>query len=325
MENKKKAIEALNAIRQLPNKDINKLFAIKPMNNFIEDAKHRPIPNKLFHEFWYENEVCILFADTNLGKSLLAMQIANDLSQKMKVLYFDFELSDKQLEKRYSNEFTNHFTFNENLIRAEISTDSDFNEETEYEKYLLEQIEKSIISANAKVVIIDNISYLATETEKQKTALPLMKMLNRLKKQNNISILVLAHTPKRDNSKPIGKNDLAGSKSLINFCDSSFAIGESIKDSSIRYLKHIKVRFTEKCYDENNVCVYEITKANENFLQFEFIGYSTEQEHLKIVTAKDKENIIAKVKELNTTGMSQRLIAKELQISLGTVNKYLKK
>lgn len=48
---------------------------VKKANLWIEDAKNRPIPNMLFSELWYENEVCILFSDTNNGKSVLAVQI----------------------------------------------------------------------------------------------------------------------------------------------------------------------------------------------------------------------------------------------------------
>jgi len=57
------------------------LFTVKTANDWIEEAKLNPIPNMLFSEFWFENEVCILFADTNLGKSILAVQIANSISK----------------------------------------------------------------------------------------------------------------------------------------------------------------------------------------------------------------------------------------------------
>lgn len=51
--------------------------------------------------------------------------------------------------------------------------------------------------------------------------------LNNLKKRYGLSILVLAHTPKRSMECPITSNDLAGSKRLYNFFDSVFAIGKS--------------------------------------------------------------------------------------------------
>src|SRR5574344_609494 len=90
------------------------LFKVMTANEWLELAKKSPIPEMLFGEFWHEGEICILFSDSNLGKSILAVQIADSISKgeqipgfrmeapKQKVLYFDFELSPKQFEVRYS-------------------------------------------------------------------------------------------------------------------------------------------------------------------------------------------------------------------------------
>ena len=86
-----------------------------------------------------------------------------------------------------------------------------------------------------------------------------MKRLKELKIKHNLSILALAHTPKRNLIYPITKNDLAGSKHLSNFADSIFAIGESCKDKSLRYLKQLKARATEVIYDSENIIVSEIS------------------------------------------------------------------
>jgi hypothetical protein len=45
--------------------------------------------------------------------------------------------------------------------------------------------------------------------------------------------------------RPLSANDLQGSKMLINFCDSAFAIGKSSNDKDLRYLKQIKQRSKE--------------------------------------------------------------------------------
>jgi RecA-family ATPase len=322
----KKGIEA---------KESKGLFTVMAANKWIDKAKTRPIPKMLFGEFWYEGELCILFADTNLGKSILAVQIGNSISNgehiqgfkfeatKQPILYFDFELSDKQFENRYSIQFQQHYNWDKNFIRVEINPDAAIPEDQGFEDYLSHSLERSIIETGAKVLIIDNLTYLKNETEKAKDALPLMKHLKALKNKYGLSILALAHTPKRDLSKPITRNDLQGSKMLINFCDSCFTIGESQKDKNIRYLKQVKVRQSEFIYDAENVCVCEISKPI-NFLQFGFINFETEREHLKQVTEKDRENTINKVKELSQQGKNQRQIANQLSISLGAVNKYLK-
>jgi len=309
------------------------LFIVKTASLWIEQAKSRPIPKMLFGEFWFENELCILFADTNLGKSILAVQISNSISkgeqipgfkleaQKQPILYFDFELSDKQFENRYSIDFEQHYSFDKNFIRVEINPDAEIPKN--FENFLNDSMELSIIETGAKILIIDNLTYLKSENEKAKDALPLMKHLKALKTKYGLSILALAHTPKRDLSKAITRNDLQGSKMLINFCDSSFSIGESNTDKNLRYLKQIKQRNTEQIYDAENVCLCQIYKPS-NFLLFEFVSFGKEWEYLKQHNDTDRENTIEKVKELRQQGKSQRAISAELGVSVGAVNKYLK-
>ena len=101
-----------------------------------------------------------------------------------------------------------------------------------------------------------------------------------LKKKRNLSLLLIAHTPKRDLPSPITQNHLAGSKKLYNFFDSVFAIGMSAKVSSLRYVKQVKVRAGAFRYDANNVLVYEVDKVN-GFLKFNFREFATEEEHLR--------------------------------------------
>jgi RecA-family ATPase len=316
-------------------KESKGLFTVKTASRWIEQAKTRPIPQMLFGELWFEGELCILFADTNLGKSILAVQIGNSISKgeqirgfkleapKQPILYFDFELSDKQFENRYSIKFEKHYNFDNNFIRVEINPDAAIPEAQTFEDYLNHSLERSITETGAKVLIIDNLTYLKNETEKAKDALPLMKHLKALKNKYGLSILALAHTPKRDLSKPITRNDLQGSKMLINFCDSSFSIGESHSDKNLRYLKQIKQRNTEQIYDAENVCVCQIDKPL-NFLLFEFVNYGKEWEHLKQHTEKDKENLNEQVSELKQQGRSLREIGAELGISHMKVSRILK-
>jgi RecA-family ATPase len=301
------------------------LFKVQTANDWIEQAKARPIPKMLFSEFWHEGEVSILFADTNLGKSILAVQIADSISQGIpvpgfkceaqtqKVLYFDFELTDKQFQNRYSIEYENPYRFNDNLFRVEINPESDIPENTTFEDFLNKSIESAIIKTGAKCLVIDNLTYLRSETEKAKDALPLMKQLKALKNKYNLSLLILAHTPKRDLSKPITRNDLQGSKMLINFCDSCFSIGESFTDKSIRYLKMIKARNTEIIYDAENVIECHICKPG-NFLKFDFLNFGRESSHLKVVSDKDKDELENQILNLMQTEpeISAYAIAKKL-------------
>lgn len=285
----------------------NSLFLSKPANVWLQEAATRPAPKQLYGSLWFEGEVCILFADTNVGKSILGVQIGDCISRgfysapfegmvREKILYLDFELSDKQFEARYSENFTNHYQFDNGFIRLEIDPDMILPDDVDFETYLLQSLEREIKATGSKIVVIDNLTWLKNETEKGGKAAPLMQELKRLKSKYGLSILVLAHTPKRDFSKPLSRNDLQGSRLLLAFADSCFAIGESQKDKSLRYIKQIKVRNTEHIYDSENVIVCNIEKRT-NCLRFEFAGYSSEREHLKEESDKDRKNIDEKIIE----------------------------
>ena len=238
-----------------------------------------------------------------------------------KVLYFDFELSAKQFERRYSADYANHFAFSDDFYRVEVDIDQiqpdRFKDESEWLDY---SFNLALAESEARIIIVDNITYMRNELEKSAIASEMMKLLKSLKKKYDLSILALGHTPKRDMTKPISKNDLGGSKMLINFADSSFAIGESFKDKSVRYLKQIKTRNGEHKFDTENVAVWQIAK-DFNFLEFQPLGFAAEKDHLKSLTDKERDDLPNRIRSLSY--LTQREIAKRLGISVGTVNKHL--
>jgi len=297
------------------------IFTVKTANRTIREAALRPNPDALWLTLWYEGEVCCLFSDSNLGKSIYAVQIATSIAKKQKVLYFDFELSDKQFQLRYSDEANNLNQFPDNLYRVEINRDS--LDAVNFEEAVIGNIEQTAIKLGAKVLIIDNLTYLCVASEKGDAAGTLMLRLMALKRKYGLSMLILAHTPKRCLSNPITQNDLAGSKKLYNFFDSVFAIGKSAKNSSVRYIKQLKVRYGNYTYDADNVIVCVIEKVG-TFLQFVDIGYAVEKEHLKEPSEKDSTQEKETIKRMIAEGKTYRVIASELGVTLGKVQRALK-
>jgi archaellum biogenesis ATPase FlaH len=322
------------------------LFTCRPMRAWLSDASKKPVPRKLCGDVWAEGELVIFFGSTGDGKTAFAVQIADDITKGtsstglamdatcQSVLYIDFELSDCQQLRRYAVEqrngdgclyYGNVYEFDEKFQRVEVNAASQaFDRVVDWEETLLMEVERIIVESEAKVVIVDNITWLSRETDKGKFALPLMQRLCDLKRQHGLSVLVLAHTPKRDETRPISLNDLAGSRILANFADSVFAIGKSATDPGSRYLKQLKVRSAELAYSSDNVAVFQFEKEG-NFLGFTFTGESSESEHLRTLTDSARDELMVRAHELRAEGKTQREIAKEMKISLGAVNKYLKR
>ena len=296
------------------------MFTIKTANQTIMEAKQRPDPNALWLTLWYEGEVCCLFADSNLGKSIYAVQIAASIAESQKVLYFDFELSDKQFQLRYTDEDGNLHDFPCNLYRVEINRDAlDIDN---FEDAIITNIEEAALNTGAKILIIDNLTYLCIAAEKGDLAGSLMMRLMSLKRKHGLSMLILAHTPKRPLTNPITQNDLAGSKKLYNFFDSVFAIGKSAKDNNLRYIKQLKVRYGNYTYDTDNVIVCAIEKVGA-FLQFVHIGYAVERDHLREQSEGEEVALIEDAKSLREQGLSIRDIASKLGVSKSKIHRVL--
>jgi DNA-binding CsgD family transcriptional regulator len=153
-----------------------------------------------------------------------------------------------------------------------------------------------------------------------------MDKLRSLKNRHKISMLVIAHTPKRDLSRPLTKNDMAGSMHLMNFCDSAFCIGESLKESNVRYVKQIKCRDAEFRYDSDNVATFRVVK-NGCYLCFEHTGFDSEKEHLRDRTDAElselEKNIIAL--HQSEPNLSYSEIARRLNTNKMRVSRVLRK
>ena len=309
--------------------NLTDIFSAMTANETIEAAKVQKNPKKLWKEFWIENEVCCLFADANVGKSILAVQIGNAISKTLKegetVLYYDFELSKKQFELRYTDESNKGtFSFCDKFIRVELDSDKvkEYCEATKanFDEIIMDGIEANINKYNSKVIIVDNLSWLVNMKDTATTAGLLMKNLCTIKKKYGISILVLSHTPKRNLGTPLTQNSLSGSKKLTNFFDAMFAVGTSLKDPSLRYVKQIKVRTGEFKYGSDHVEICKIEK-NGSFLGFTHVGYSTEEEQLKGEKTTSKNSSV-KRKKLQGKRINKRMFRSELaELQINKVSK----
>ena len=308
---------SLQQLHQPQNND--NLLMIRDANYWIDEARSRAIPQMLFGKLWHEGEVCILFADSNLGKSILAVQIADAISKGKGSYPFDVEPQAQPV--LYCD---HHYKFNPNFLRAQLNPNPELlSNPNDFDDNLIADLECSVVEHNAKVLIIDNLTYLRNETEQAKDASPLMKQLKNLKNKYDLSILVLAHTPKRDLTQPITRNDLQGSKMLMNFCDSAFTIGESNADSSMRYLKQIKQRNTEQVYGDSNICICRINKPH-NFLHYEFVQFGEEwQQLLKKKHSGLNDELLAKIIALKEQNFNFREIGRELGITHQKVSRML--
>ena len=305
------------------------IFKYSTANQCLKEAASLPTPNDLFYSLIYEGQITTIFADTGVGKSILAVQIGENISETKKVLYVDLELSNKQFGMRYSehskhNEIIN-YKFNNNFLRASFSDElGSIPEKKNIEDVIFDELETLIELENIEVFIFDNISMISQgDTDKSKDVNPLMKKLISLKRKYNLTLIIVDHTKKRDEYKPISINDLNGSKMKSNFVDSVLYIGKSRQAENMRYISQLKCRSSENLFNEENVVECEIVKENA-FLHFYFLGtLGSELDHIKQAPKINKSKRNSEILSMHAMGVSNVEIGRKYSLSEGAIRKII--
>lgn len=296
----------------------------RSMNDWVEDSLSKPKPRTFCRSTLVEQEITVVFASAGVGKTIACIGMAEEIAIEtgQEVDYLDFELSEMHLRDRYVDSETGakHY-FPPTLNRFEFSADR--LGDVDIEDAILASIELEA-QRGVKYFFVDNLTYICRDSEKGLTAGEFMKVLRKLRAKYGLTMVIVAHTPKRDMRMPITQYDLAGSSKLINFFDAALAIGKSVKDSETRYMKQVKTRTGAELYGADNVLVYRLIQTN-GYTHFEFLDFGREREHLKEDNFDTEMEEINEIVQLCAKKMSVRQIAAETGMSAPTVHRRIKK
>ncbi|MDM7921349.1 MAG: AAA family ATPase [Pyrinomonadaceae bacterium] len=238
--------------------------------DIMEASGEKPAP--LFGEFWYEGGISILFADTGNGKSTLGVQIGESIArgipvppfthsvEPQKVFYVDLEMSLAQFQNRYGGGGPGHYVFSENFTRLDPSRYEDkpkrFHSQTDHIKWAIQEL---AYEQGVRVLIIDHLSMF--DVINTYGAAWMRLQIRHLRRYLDASLLLITHVPKRRRRSPLSVDDMHGAKVLSNFADSMFAIGRCGRDREVRYIKHIKSRFSASRFDGDRVIAYRVRRT----------------------------------------------------------------
>lgn len=322
------------------------MLSVERSREIYYEAERTHYSRPLFGNFWMTKQVAILFGEPGLGKSALAVQLGVSLAAGKAiapfprnvpahpVLYLDFEMTHRQFADRYTDRSRGRpvkYSFHDNFLRGRSLWHGEqlppaFKNHAEY---LIQSLELAVEKDDISTVIIDNISCFGQRHLSPYTTHELLESLRALRERTDISLLLLAHTPKRLPGRQLSFPDLLGSVALSGIADSVFALGASA-EPAVRYLKHIKSRTMPMDNDAANVAVYRLERRQiepgSATLPFGFthIGFSTEAEQLG-QRIKDKRILARRVNELARSGMSQEKIGGTLGIPRSSVGRMLRK
>jgi DnaB-like helicase N terminal domain/AAA domain len=315
--------------------DLNPTLKGAKMPDVMEMAQYATTKSFLVGSLIKKQDVAILFSGPENGKSILGIQMADKISRgeslfggllrnecgPQKVLYFDFELTLSDYKSRYIDGAGNIYPFLGDDWFTRVGNDDDnpksFAEiARNMERILMQNIE--LYQPN--VVFVDNITAMSNgSTVDAVVVTKIMDLLLRLKNRHKLTVIVLAHTPKRyDLSRPIGIEDLAGSALLAAYADTIIAIGRSKMGNNVKYLKHIKVRTGVKIHDEQNVINVAIEKEGA-FLQMKTLEEPTGRETDHLISKNDvavNEELLKNMVMLHNEGKNYQIIKEELNIPM---------
>jgi len=289
-------------------------FHVEKMNKCIDDAHQLPPLVPLYPDIVLEGDLCIIFGQSGIGKTIFAMQIARHIAENGKrLLYVDCEMTPRQLGNRYETA-----NFPPTFLRAEMDREHPAED-------VLKGIEEVAAANHVEVVFIDNITALGQSLDRSADAGTLMASLNTLKKRYNWTLVVLNHIPKMySDNIPLSLSAMQGSAKINQLIDDAIGIAQSCIDSNLVYVKQCKWRNGELTMGADHVAVYERRKDEYGNLGFTLRGIATEQEHLSVESGNEREEMKARIRELSAKGMTQTAIAEQLGTSQSKVSRLLK-
>ncbi|MBX7062706.1 MAG: AAA family ATPase [Pyrinomonadaceae bacterium] len=273
----------------------------------------------LFDELWAKGELAILFGEPGIGKSLLAMQLADALTRgrpiveflkmperPLKVLYVDLVLNDAQFCGRYTREAGD----------GEIRT-YEFSEELMYDRPpegadVAEWIRNAVEANPLDIVIVDDLSVVSLTDDGTRERLHLLLELRRLSRVHGLSVLVLV------DSWPSGyelttEATLRRGRVLCNYADSVFTI-DGLDETDLRMIVQTRSSGGDRFWTENNRLYGRVSQMASGLLGLVFPNCDPKKNGLP--------DQILRIKELRDENkMTFRDIAEYLELSKSAVHR----
>jgi hypothetical protein len=222
----------------------------------------RQTQRPLFGDLWRTGDLALLVGEPGVGKSLLATQIAEVIARgaehsingmpappkPQRVIYFDFERTQAQFSELYSCQpypqtpYREEYKFSSRFDIARLDDLSTIPDafKGRVDGYIRHWVYDVILTGEAKIVIIDNISHVAIGTTIEK----IMRALRVASAESGSSVLVVAHAKPKRRPSAFTLADITRCRSLREIPDSIFAIARSTAHPDIRYVKDLKSHTT---------------------------------------------------------------------------------
>ena len=207
---------------------LSQYFKNQTFIELMEEGSRQPPRRKIIGPFLRENTNTFFFSRSNYGKSLLAFAIAFCAStgtsladclalinecEPIKTLLLDMEMDAKTIFDRHGIAIANT---DPELMKNLVYLHPRSSNKLLTGFALLEKIEQAALETESKLIIIDNISSIISDSLKAEFAASIIDMLNRVRERTGAQFLVIGHTTKGDIKTAVTETSYYGSSVLWN-------------------------------------------------------------------------------------------------------------
>ncbi len=275
----------------------------------LNDNPTGTVPSNLWMGLWAKGEIACLFGEPCTGKSILAMQVAKQLSDKgIATAYFDLEALAHAVTPVVDVITPGLFDMK--------STDT-----------LLSFTIKKIDALKAQVAVIDGLDRLLSS---QSPATAVLNTIRSWNKSRGISILLVTHSrPKKRASLPTLTEQLPHEFEIMHICDSVFSLSTanhycSALLHSSHYLKQHKNRMAPVIFNDDSALLLNLSVTASGQFSFDTIStFADERQLLRDYGFTTRQQVIDAIHHYKQCMYTTREIAHIVGISQSQVSRIL--
>ena len=248
--------------------------------SFIDTLQKEVI--QICDEILLENGTSSISGQSNVGKSILALQfamcvamgvpfLAFNVPKPRRVILVQFEMMDAHMTTRVEKcmkAMVNEYPHKAQLLKDNLKITSMENAKIFTDQY--KAIEGNLMAADPKfdVVVVDNLySSSGTSLHKNDALTQLMSRIDELRKEYQCAFLIISHHKKLEEKRPLEHSMVYGGSYFVNFLDNLVQVANTGRHQQLKVFKITKIR-TENEFHEVPLGIWLNAEDDQLYFQY---------------------------------------------------------
>ena len=213
------------------------------------------MPEPIIEDLFFEKDIMGLAGGTNVGKSVMSLQLSTCLAlgvpflgfripKPRKVMHVQFELKDesfKQLIERTAMHFVDKYPVEAERFDQNLSILSSGQNNVFTDKW--EEMDANLTFDPCDVLVVDNL-YTSTNknVSKNDDVMDLLRTMVNMKNKHQVAILMVSHHKKLGEVSPLDVSMMLGGSAYTNHLDGIVQLASSTRMPGLKVMKITKVR-----------------------------------------------------------------------------------